>query len=130
MNSRLELLAGITFGRFCLIPRRRELLLDNQPIKLGGRAFDVLMALVEARGSVVSKDALMARVWPDQVVEENNLEVQVSMLRTAFGGGRVLLRPFPRGGYQFTGDVRFAAEDVDASTNAGPVPTEPEFAAP
>jgi DNA-binding winged helix-turn-helix (wHTH) protein len=54
-------LASVAFGRFQLLPHRRELLADGQPIKLGGRAFDVLMALIEARG-VVSKDALMTRV--------------------------------------------------------------------
>ena len=78
---------------------------------LGGRAFDVLMALIEAHGSVVSKDALMARVWPNQVVEENNLEVQISMLRAAFGAERALIRTVPRRGYQFTGEVRFPAEE-------------------
>src|SRR5580700_9751898 len=124
MNSGSKLLARITFGRFCVVPHRRELLSNDRPIILGSRAFDVLMALIEAHGSVVSKDALMARVWPDQVVEENNLEVQVSMLRTAFGAERALIRTIPRRGYQFTGDVRFAAKDVDASTNAGPVPME------
>jgi DNA-binding winged helix-turn-helix (wHTH) protein len=46
-------------------------------IKLGGRAFDVLMALIAARGAVVAKDALMARVWPDRIVEENNLQAHL-----------------------------------------------------
>ena len=69
-----EAAASIAFGRFLLSPDRRELLADGRPIKLGGRAFDVLMALVEARGAVVSKDALMSRVWPDRIVEENNLQ--------------------------------------------------------
>jgi len=46
--------AGIAFGRFVLLPQRRELLADGRPVKLGGRAFDVLMALIEARGAVVS----------------------------------------------------------------------------
>ena len=55
--------AGIAFGRFLLLPQRRELLADGRPVRLGGRAFDVLMALIEARGAVVSKTALMARVW-------------------------------------------------------------------
>ena len=57
--------AGVAFGRFRVLPHRRELLADGEPIKLGGRAFDVLMALIEARGVVVGKDALMARVWAD-----------------------------------------------------------------
>ena len=57
--------AGVAFGRFQVSPHRRELLADGQPVKLGGRAFDMLVALIEARGAVVSKDALMARVWPE-----------------------------------------------------------------
>jgi DNA-binding winged helix-turn-helix (wHTH) protein len=66
MDTASEAPAGIAFGRFLLLPHRRELLADGRPVKLGGRAFDVLMALIEARGAVVSKDALMARVWPDR----------------------------------------------------------------
>ncbi|HEY2530401.1 MAG TPA: hypothetical protein VGJ20_21105, partial [Xanthobacteraceae bacterium] len=64
----------IELGRFRILPHRRELLdADGGPTKLGGRAFDVLMALIEARGTVLGKDALMARVWPNRVVEEKNL---------------------------------------------------------
>jgi len=73
MHAAFEASAGIAFGRFLLLRHRRELLADGRPVKLGGRAFDVLMALIEARGAVVSKDTLMSRVWPDQIVEENNL---------------------------------------------------------
>jgi hypothetical protein len=47
---------GITFGRFQVLPHRRELLADGRPIKLGDRAFDVLMALIETRGAVIDKD--------------------------------------------------------------------------
>jgi predicted ATPase/DNA-binding winged helix-turn-helix (wHTH) protein len=115
-----ELPPRITFGRFCLMPHRRELLLDDQPIRLGGRAFDVLIALIEARGYVVSKDALMARAWPNQVVEENNLEVQISALRAAFGAERALIRTVSRRGYQFTGEIRFPAEAEETRVNAGP----------
>ena len=78
MHAASETPAGIAFGRFLLLPDRRELLADGRPVKLGGRAFDVLMALIEARGAVVSQeDALMARVWPDRIVEENNLQWQI-----------------------------------------------------
>jgi DNA-binding winged helix-turn-helix (wHTH) protein len=45
--------AAIEFGRFWVLPHRRELLADGQPVKLRGRAFDVLMALIEARGAVL-----------------------------------------------------------------------------
>jgi hypothetical protein len=73
MDPAAEFPASVALGRFRVLPHRRELLADGQPIRLGGRVFDVLMALIEARGAVVSKDALMARVWANQVVEENNL---------------------------------------------------------
>jgi DNA-binding winged helix-turn-helix (wHTH) protein len=78
MDPATEPPASVTFGRFRVLPHRRELLVDGRPIKLGGRAFDVLMALIEARGAVVAKDALMARVWPDRIVEENNLQAHLS----------------------------------------------------
>jgi DNA-binding response OmpR family regulator len=69
------------FGSFCLFPARRELLLDGAPQELGSRAFDVLLALVRRRGNLASKDELMAEVWPGRVVEENNLQAQISALR-------------------------------------------------
>ena len=56
--------AGVAFGRFQVLPHRRELLADGEPVRLGGRAFDVLMALIEARGAVLGKNALMVRIWP------------------------------------------------------------------
>jgi non-specific serine/threonine protein kinase len=122
MNYELGLPERIRFGRFCLMPRRRGLLCDGQPVRLGDRAFDVLLALIEAHGDVVSKDALMARVWPDQVIEENNLEVQVSALRTAFGEERALIRTVYRRGYQFTGQLGFPAEDAQEKASADAIP--------
>ena len=95
-------LTAVEFGRFSVLAHRRELLADGRAVKLGGRAFDVLMALIEARGAVVSKDALMARVWPDRIVEENHLQVQIVALRKAFGSGRELIRTVSGRGYQFT----------------------------
>jgi DNA-binding winged helix-turn-helix (wHTH) protein len=55
--------AAIEFGRFRVLPHRRELLADGRPLELGGRAFDVLLALIEASGAVVSERMLMERVW-------------------------------------------------------------------
>ena len=81
MDPASERLAGIAFGRFQVLPDRREVLANGWPIKLGGRAFDVLMALIEARGAVVSKEALMARVWPGRIIEENSLASQIAALR-------------------------------------------------
>jgi DNA-binding winged helix-turn-helix (wHTH) protein len=89
MERASETLASVAFGRFRVLQHRCELLADGLPIKLGGRAFDVLMALIEARGEIVGKDALMARVWPDRVVEENNLQSQISDLLAAFGASGI-----------------------------------------
>jgi predicted ATPase/DNA-binding winged helix-turn-helix (wHTH) protein len=108
---------GLAFGRFLLLPHRRELLVDSEPVKLGGRAFDVLMALVNARGAVLSKEALMERTWPGQIVEESALQSQVSALRSALGAERNLIRTVSGRGYQFTGEIR--AVPVDLGEHAG-----------
>ena len=118
MDAASEAPAGIAFGRFLLLPQRRELLADGRPVKLGGRAFDVLMALIEAHGAVVSKNALMARVWPDRIVEENNLQWQISALRAAFGADRNLIRTVSGRGYQFTAEIDtvYGSPEADAGT--------------
>jgi predicted ATPase/DNA-binding winged helix-turn-helix (wHTH) protein len=118
--------AGVAFGRFQVLPDRRELLADGRPVRLGGRAFDVLIALIEARGATVSKDALMARVWPGRIVEENNLQAQVSALRAAFGADRELIRTVSGRGYQFAGEIRaLPAAPVERAAPAATV-TWPE----
>ena len=109
---------GPAFGRFQVLPQRRELLADGQPVSLGGRAFDLLMALIEARGAVVTRDALMARVWPDRVVGEDALQVQISVLRAAFGAERELIRTVSGRGYQFTGEIR--TQSAGGEERAGP----------
>src|ERR1700686_1768234 len=118
--------AAIEFGRFSVLPHRRELLAEGRPLDLGGRAFDVLMALIEASGAVVSKDALMERVWPDRVVEENSLQAQISALRNAFGADRELIRTIAGRGYQFTGVIRAVSTRPGAHATTGmsqPTPT-------
>ena len=122
--------AAIEFGRFRVLPHRRALLADNRPVELAARAFDVLMALIEARGAVVSKDALMERVWPGRIVEENNLQAHISALRKAFAADRGLIRTAAGRGYQFTGEIRTASASPDAEptaemAEAAPVPTRP-----
>jgi DNA-binding winged helix-turn-helix (wHTH) protein len=76
--------ASFEFGRFRILPQRREVLADGRLMELGGRAFDVLVVLIEAHGAVVSKDELMSRVWPGRIVGDNNLHVQIKVLRKAF----------------------------------------------
>src|SRR3979411_1019757 len=110
---------AIEFGRFRILPHRRELLAESQPLELGGRAFDVLMVLIEASGAVVSKDTLMERIWPNRIVEENSLQAQISALRRALGADRDLIRTIAGRGYQFTGDIRKASVSPNAPASAG-----------
>ena len=71
----------IWFGGFRLDLQRRALTRDGTPIRLGGRALDLLCVLAAANGNVVSKDELMERIWPGQTIEENALQAQISALR-------------------------------------------------
>src|ERR1700738_1163128 len=115
--------AAIEFGRFSVLPHRRELLAEGRPLELGGRAFDGLMALLEASGAVLSKDALMNRVWPDRIVDENSLQAQISALRRAFGADGALSRRIAGRGYQSTGEIRTVSARPDtfrADTTAIP----------
>jgi predicted ATPase/DNA-binding winged helix-turn-helix (wHTH) protein len=130
MDTASEAPAGIAFGRFLLSPHRRELLADGRPVKLGGRAFDVLMALIEARGAVVSKNALIARVWPERIVEENNLQWQISALRAAFGTDRNLIRTVSGRGYQFTAEIDtvYGSPEADADTAIAAAHSDPRQA--
>src|ERR1700726_5340451 len=114
MDLTSETPAVIEFGPFRVVPRRRELLADSQPIHLGGRTFDVLMALIEGQGAVGPKDTLMERVWPNRIVEENSLHFQISALRDALGAERSLIRTISGRGYQFTGEIRTVAASPHA----------------
>jgi TolB-like protein/DNA-binding winged helix-turn-helix (wHTH) protein len=88
------------FGRFVIQPGRRQLLIDGRPAKIGSRAFDILMALVERRQRVVTKDELLDLVWPQIAVEESNLQVHVMALRKLLGADAIAT--IPGRGYQFT----------------------------
>jgi len=93
----------ISFGRFRLDLRRRELRRDGQPVRIHRRALGILCALAEARGEIVSKDELMAQLWPGRVVEEGNLHVHVSALRKSldeYGEGHSFVVTVPARGYR------------------------------
>ena len=123
MDPVAEAPASFEFGRFRILPQRREVLADGQPMELGGRAFDVLVVLIEAQGAVVSKADLMSRVWPDRIVEENNLHAQVKALRRAFSD-HDLIRTVVGRVYQFRGEVRAypagESEQADSATARDP----------
>jgi DNA-binding winged helix-turn-helix (wHTH) protein len=94
------------FGRFRVLLRRRQLAADGVPIELGTRALDLLLALLEAGGSLVTKDELIRRAWPGIVVAEENLKVQIAALRKALGADRDFIRTEIGRGYRFTAAVR------------------------
>ena len=98
--------AMLEFGRFRILLRRRQLVADGVPMELGTRAFDLLLVLLEADGSLVTKKELMSRVWPGIVVAEENLKVQISALRKALGEDRDSIRTEFGRGYRFTAAVR------------------------
>ncbi len=123
--------AEFRFGRFHLDPVRRLLRVDGAPTRLGARAIDVLLVLVRHRDRIVSKDELLDLVWPGLVVEENNLQVQVSALRKLLGPQAIAT--IPGRGYQFIADLDSdAAREPapEAATDAAPAQPSPRSALP
>jgi len=88
------------FGRFELDPTTRQFLADGLPVALGARALDVLLALIERRDRLVTKEELLELAWPGLVVEENNLQVQISALRKILGPQSIAT--IAGRGYRFT----------------------------
>ena len=119
--------AAYRFGRFVLLPARRQLLVDGLPAPLGGRAIDLLEALVERRDRTVPKGELLDLVWPDVVVEEANLAVQVSAIRKVVGPQAIAT--IPGRGYRFVASLadepsRTPAQEPEASP-ATSLPAQP-----
>ena len=97
------------FGPFRVDPRKRLLLHNGNQVRLPAKAFEILLVLLEGEGRLVEKDELMRRVWPDAVVEENNLTVNMSALRrslTESRGEHRYVVTVPGRGYQFVADVQ------------------------
>ena len=104
----------IRFGRFSVVPQARQLLIDGQPIQLGSRAFDLLMVLIRAPGALITKAEMISRVWPDRVVEESNLKMQMSALRRVLNADRDVIKTIHGRGYVFTSKVTTASSEPDA----------------
>ncbi|GAB1389767.1 MAG: hypothetical protein AMXMBFR78_19680 [Rubrivivax sp.] len=101
-------------------PRARRLLRNGEPLTIGTRALDVLAVLIEAQGGLVGKQELMERVWRELVVEENNLQVQVSALRKLLGPAAIAT--IPGRGYRL--DLPGLADAPLAATpTAAPAPS-------
>ncbi len=97
------------FGEFQLDPQQKILLRDGERIALHPKTFAMLLVLVESGGTVVTKDELLAQVWPDTFVEESNLTKNVSILRKALSNGHDhsdYIETIPTVGYRFVMDVR------------------------
>ncbi|XVN19323.1 winged helix-turn-helix domain-containing protein [Pseudomonas corrugata] len=116
---------AVGFGPFAFYRQQRLVTRDGEPLSLGGRALDVLQVLVDHAGSYISKQALIAGVWPDSVVEDTNLRVHIAALRRAFGDGRDGCRYIlndPRRGYCFAAPVAsFIREKHNLPVRLSPV---------
>jgi len=97
--------APLRFGRFAVLPQSRQLFMDGQVCEIGGRAFDLLMVLIDRRGEVVSKREIIDLVWPDTYVDDVNLRVQIVTLRRALGADRDMVKAVPGRGYLFDTEV-------------------------
>jgi predicted ATPase/DNA-binding winged helix-turn-helix (wHTH) protein len=103
---------------------RRELRASGTPVPVGGRAFEILEVLVLSAGQLVTKNALMDRVWHGAIVEENTLQVHISAVRKALGPFRNLLKTEAGRGYRLLGTWT-ARLDGAPSASVDPEPTAP-----
>jgi DNA-binding winged helix-turn-helix (wHTH) protein len=107
-------LTKVSFGPFRLFPAQFLLLEGDKPVPLGSRALEILVVLLERRGELVSKQELMARVWPNIFVEPNNLTVHMSALRRALRdgqeGNRFIINIHGRG-YCFVASVNVSGHE-------------------
>ena len=119
----------ISFGLFRLYVVERLLKKGDETLAVGGRALDILIALVERAGEVVAREQLISRAWPDVTVEEANLRVQITGLRKALGDGRGDARYIvnvPGRGYTFVALVRrFTTRPSIATTVSPPLANLP-----
>jgi predicted ATPase/DNA-binding winged helix-turn-helix (wHTH) protein len=107
-------LIAFAFGRFALKPTERVLEHDGEPVQVGSRAFDILVALLEHPGEVVSHRALIDRAWPGLTVEAANLRVHIANLRKVFAiasGAEKYITNVPGRGYSITVPVRREESD-------------------
>lgn len=74
-----------SFGPFSLDPEARVLLRNGEPVSMAGKTFDTLLVLVQNRGRLMDKDELLAKAWPDTVVEEANLSQSIFTIRKILG---------------------------------------------
>ncbi|HZI59606.1 MAG TPA: tetratricopeptide repeat protein [Pyrinomonadaceae bacterium] len=111
------------FGPFCLDPVKRRLLSDGEVVKLTPKAFETLLVLVQQRGKTIEKDELLKTVWAGTVVEENNLNQSITLLRKTLGDSRQesqYIATIPGIGYRFVADVKEVHEEEPAGVATAP----------
>jgi predicted ATPase/DNA-binding winged helix-turn-helix (wHTH) protein len=113
-------------GEWTVDLAQRELRRRGVGILVGSRALDVLQVLMLSAGKVITKEELLARVWPERVVEENTLQVQMSAIRKAFGPDRRMVQTVSGRGYRLLGDWTAQAEP-SASVLAGAAQRPPSL---
>jgi len=121
------------FGAFTLDSDQRILLLDGKPLPLAPKAFETLLALVESSGRIVSKEALMNRLWPDTFVEESNLAFNIQQLRRTLGDNArkpVYIETVARRGYRFIATIEALDSDESETPSQRSVLTEIHDAQP
>jgi DNA-binding winged helix-turn-helix (wHTH) protein len=114
----------IFFGPFSVTKARRLLERDGEPVPVGSRAFDILTHLLEHHGRVVSQRALLAAAWPDTIVGQGCLRLQMAALRKALGNGTDsynYIINVPGRGYCFTAPIS-RQDEVEASPLLAGIP--------
>ncbi|MER8659282.1 winged helix-turn-helix domain-containing protein [Mesorhizobium sp. M0847] len=114
--------SAITFSSFLLYPGR-HVLLKNEPVLIGSRALEILIALTERPGDLVTKDELTARAWPSAIVEESNLRAQIALLRRVLGDDQAASQyivAVPTRGYRFIASVRRSHVEHEPETTQAP----------
>lgn len=111
------------FASFRLDVEERLLLRADEVVPLPPKAFDVLLALIEQPGHLLEKEVLLKTVWPDTIVEENNLADNISRLRKTLGegeNGQKFIETVPRRGYRFVAEVKALSDVVMNDADAAP----------
>ncbi|CAN7422118.1 winged helix-turn-helix domain-containing protein [Phyllobacterium sp. LjRoot231] len=110
----------LRFSRFRLVPGARQLFCEDLPVFIGGRAFDLLTALVRKRGQVLTKEEIISQVWPTTFVGDCNLRCQISGLRKALGDDGDAIKTINGRGYMMSveavSDFKISAQANDTST--------------
>jgi predicted ATPase/DNA-binding winged helix-turn-helix (wHTH) protein len=119
MDRSAVIFERFSFGRCEVSVAQHQIRYCGEVIAVGDRSFEILLTLAKARGRIVSKNELMAAVWPQRVVEANTLESHVSSLRKVLGTERGAIRTIAGRGYQFVAEIVGESEDRYSGRETG-----------